>query len=84
MLCGCAVREIELHGKLVALGYRHHSLRLLYEQHCTRNDQCRTRGERCARMVEAAVEQPCVARLQIVEGLFACIRLGLGVDAIMY
>ncbi len=81
---GSAVRKIKLHGKLVAFGYRHHSLRQTGEQHGSYCHQCSARQERDARIGKAACQQPCIAHLQIVERLFPCVRFRTAVDALVY
>ena len=80
--CG-SVRKIELHGKLVSLGNRHHSLRKIHEDDGTDTYQHHAHDEGDARTGETVLQQPGVTHLQIIERLLPGVGGRLTADALM-
>ena len=80
--CG-SVRKIELHGKLVSLGNRHHSLRKIHEDDGTDAYQHHAQDEGDARTGETVLQQPGVTHLQIIERLLPGVGGRLTADALM-
>ena len=69
LLCGSSIGKIELHGKLVSFGNRHHSLRKLYEDNGSYAHQGNTHDKSGARKGETTFQQPSIARHQKDERL---------------
>ena len=71
--------QVDLHGKLVTVGDRHHLLRDLEEHHTTDDETACTYRDGRPRMTEAPRQQDLVIlvhHVKQVEGLLAVLRLG--------